>query len=321
MNTGTDLKPKVSIIGCGSVGMRYAYALIMKGIARSIVITDLDRKKLEGEVLDLSHGAPYVSPVEVVAGEYPDIRNSDLIVITAGKKQSPGQTRLELAKDNVKIYQQIISQVVKYSPAAIILVVTNPVDILSYAAYKFSSKPANQVIGSGTVLDTARFRFLLAQHCKIDPHNVHAYILGEHGDSELAIWSNATIGGFFLKDYCALCGNNHVCHHKEELELIFNEVRDSAYKIIEKKGETSYAIGLSLVRITQAILHNENSILPVSNLINDYLGINNTYLSLPAVVNKNGIREFLRLELVKEEQEALANSAYTINQAISKLGL
>jgi len=317
----SGLKPKVSIIGCGNVGMRYAYALIIKGLARSIVITDMDKKRLEGEVMDLSHGAPYVSPVEIIAGDYSDIKGSDLVVITAGKKQSPGQTRLALAKDNVGVYRQIVSRIVKYAPEAIILVVTNPVDILSYAAYKFSSKPAKEVIGAGTVLDSARFRFLLAQYCKVDPHNVHAYILGEHGDSESAIWSNAAIGGVLFKNYCLSHGDNYTCHYRKDSEKIFSEVRDSAYKIIEKKGETSYGIGLSLVRITQAILHDENAVLPVSSLITDYLDISDVYLSFPAIVNRNGVREVLKLELAGEEQEALKKSAAAIKKAIKEIGL
>lgn len=321
MTKTAELKPKVSIIGCGNVGMRYAYALMMKGLARSIVITDLDKKRLEGEVMDLSHGAPFVSPVEILAGDYPDIKGSDLVVITAGKKQKPGQTRLTLAKDNVEVCRQIVSQIIKYAPSAILLISTNPVDILSYAAYKFSSKPANEIIGSGTVLDTARFRFLLAQHCQIDPHSVHAYILGEHGNSESAIWSNAMIGGVLFNSYCSTCGSNRACRHDEELEDIFFEVRDSAGKIIEKKGETSYGIGLSLLRITQAILHDENAVLPVSSLISDYLDMRDVYLSLPAVVNKNGIREFLKLELTKKEEEALKKSANALREVIKEVGL
>ena len=316
-----ELKPKVSIIGCGNVGMRYAYALIMKGLARSIVITDIDKKRLEGEVMDLSHGAPYVSPVEIIAGDYSDIKGSDLVVITAGKKQKPGQTRIALAKDNVEVCRQIVSQIMKYAPSAIFLVSTNPVDILSYATYKFSSKPAHEVIGSGTVLDTARFRYFLAQHCKIDPHNVHAYILGEHGESESAIWSNATIGGVLFKDYCLACGNKDACHLEEELAEIFSEVRDSAGKIIEKKGETSYGIGLSLVRITQAILHDENAVLPVSSLITDYLDIRDLYLSLPAVIGKKGIREVLKLDFTENEEAALKKSASTLREVIKEVGL
>lgn len=321
MKIMANFKPKVAIIGCGNVGMRYAYALIMQGLARSIVITDMDSKRLEGEVMDLSHGAPYISPVEIIAGDYLQIQDSDLVVITAGKKQKPGQSRLELAKDNVEIYRQIIPQIVKYAPSAILLVVTNPVDVLSFAAYKFSSKPAHEVIGSGTVLDTARFRFLLAKHCKIDSRNAHAYILGEHGDSEFAVWSNAMIGGVLFKTYCPFCKNNHTGCNEGELEGIFTEVKDSAYKIIERKGETSYGIGLSLVRITQAILHDENAVLPVSSLIDHYLGIRDVFLSLPAILNRNGVREILKLELSVQEEKQLKNSAEAIKEVIIKIGL
>ena len=210
-----DLKPKVSIIGCGNVGMRYAYALMIKGIVSKIVIVDIDKKRLEGEVMDLSHGAPYISPVEVVAGDYKDITGSDLVVITAGKKQKPGQSRIELARDNVDVYRNIIPQVMKYAPEAIILVVTNPVDVLSYAAYKFSGKPIKKVIGSGTVLDSARFRFLIAKHCNVDARNIHAYILGEHGDTEFPVWSKAMIGGVLFSDYCGVCGNRKNCKHEQ----------------------------------------------------------------------------------------------------------
>lgn len=315
------LKPKVAIIGCGNVGMRYAYALIMRGLARSLVIIDRDHSRLEGEVMDLSHGAPYIRPVEITAGDYPDIKDADLVVITAGKKQKPGQTRLELVKDNVEVYRQIVPQVVKYAPSAVLLAVTNPVDVLAYAAYKFSSKPAKEVIGSGTVLDTARFRFLLADHCKIDPRNVHAYILGEHGDSEFAGWSNAVFGGVPFKKYCAACDGHHHCHPEEELEEIFAQVRDSAYKIIEKKGETSYGIGLSLVRITEAILHDENAVLPVSSFIDGYLGVSDVYLSLPAVVNKNGVRQLLQPAFSQREEKQFRDSAQAVKEAIKKAGL
>jgi L-lactate dehydrogenase len=315
------LSPKVSIIGCGNVGLRYAYALIIKGLARQIVLYDLDRKRLEGEVEDLSHGAPYVSPVKITSGDYPEMKNSDLVVITAGKKQKPGQSRMDLLKDNVEIYKRIIPQVMKYTAEAIFLIVTNPVDILSYAAYKLSKKPAKEVLGSGTVLDTARFRFLLSQHCQVDPRNIHAYILGEHGDSEFAVWSKAMIGGVLFNDYCFICKNRHKCRMQGELEKIFQEVKNSAYKIIEKKGETSYGIGLALVRITQAILHNENAILPISSLVEGYLGINDLYLSLPAVVGKEGRREVLPVALDSREKQALLDSAAVIKKVIKDLKL
>jgi len=316
-----DLKPKISIIGCGNVGMRYAYALIMKGGVRQLVLVDLDKKRLEGEVMDLSHGAPYISPVEIIAGDYSQIKNSDLVVITAGKKQKSGQTRLDLVKDNVELYRKIIPEIVKYASSAILLIVSNPVDVLSYAAYKFSSKPKEKVIGSGTVLDTARFRFLLSKHCNVDPRNIHAYILGEHGDSEFPVWSRAMIGGVLFKDYCYICKKSATCQHDKELNKVFTEVKDSAYEIIERKRETSYGIGLALVRITQAIINDENAILPVSSLVENYLGIDDVYLSLPSVINKEGVREVLKIELNPQEKQAFKNSADAIKKVIRETGL
>jgi L-lactate dehydrogenase len=316
-----ELEPKVSIIGCGNVGMRYAYALMLKGVVRQIVLVDVDKNRLEGEVVDLSHGAPYISPVEIIAGDYPDIKNSDLVVITAGRKNRPGQTRLDLAKDNVELYRKIIPEIVKYASSSILLIVTNPVDVLSYTAYKLSSKPANKVIGSGTVLDTARFRFLLGRQCEVDSRNIHAYILGEHGDSEFPVWSRAMIGGVLFKDYCPICKKSSTCQCDKELDNIFIEVRDSGYKIIERKQETSYGIGLALVRITEAIINDEKSILPVSSLVEDYLGINDVYLSLPAVIDKEGVREVLKIELDPEEKQAFKKSADAIRRVIKETGL
>lgn len=321
-NSGKDLKPKVSIIGCGNVGMRYAYALMIKGLARQIVLVDVDKKRLEGEVMDLSHSAPYISPVEIIAGDYPSLKKSELVVITAGRKQQAGQSRIDLVKNNVRLYRKIIPEIVKYAPSAILLVVTNPVDVLSYAAYKFSSKPAKKVIGSGTVLDSARFRFLISRYCRVDPRNIHAYILGEHGDSEFAVWSKAMVGGVLFKDYCRICNKKNVCqHYNKESAKIFTEVRDSAYKIIERKQETSYGIGLALVRITQAIINDENAVLPVSSLVDNYLGINDLYLSLPSVVNRQGVREVLKIELSAEEQELFKHSAKTLKNIIKNIKL
>lgn len=317
----SELFPKISIIGCGNVGMRYAYALMIKGIARKIVLVDLDRKRLGGEVIDLSHSTPFTSPVDIIAGDYSDIVDSNLVVITAGKKQKAGQPRLDVAKDNVGLFEVIVPEIFKYAPSAIYLIVSNPVDILSYATYKFSKKNAKEILGSGTLLDSARFKFLLGKHCKVDPRNVHAYILGEHGDTEVPIWSKAMLGGVSLGDYCPICENYDKCNREEELNKIFEEVRDSAYEIIERKGETSYGIGLSLVRITQAILNNENSILPVSCYIDDYIDINDVYLSLPAIINNGGVRDILRLELNQEEQEKLRLSAQTLKIILKDVGL
>lgn len=311
-------KPKISIIGAGNVGIRYVYSLMIAGLARSIRIIDLDRKRVEGEVMDLASCMPFVSPVEVAYGDYPDLKDSDIIILTAGAKQKPGQTRLELVKQNVAIFKNIIPSIMKYAPDSIFLIVTNPVDVLSYAAYKISGKPWHRVIGSGTVLDTARLRFLLAKHCNIDARNIHAYILGEHGDSEFPAWSGATIGGVFFGEYCAVCKK---CNPKDTLEKIFTEVRDFAYKVIEKKGETSYGIGLALTRITSAIIKDENSILPVSSLVNDYYAVSDVYMSVPAVVNKNGIREQLSLNLNEREAASFKKSSEIIKSVIKDCGL
>lgn len=317
----SELFPKISIIGCGNVGMRYTYALMIKGIARKIVLVDLDTKRIGGEVIDLSHSTPFTSPVEIIAGDYSDIVDSNLVVITAGKKQKAGQTRLDVAKDNVSLFEVMVPEIYKYAPSAIYLIVSNPVDILSYATYKFSKKNVREIIGSGTVLDSARFKFLLGKHCKVDPRNVHAYILGEHGDTEVPVWSKAMLGGVSLEDYCPICENYNKCNREEELNKIFEEVRDSAYEIIERKGETSYGIGLSLVRITQAILNNENSILPVSCYIDDYIDISDVYMSLPAVINNEGVRDILKLELNQEEQKKLKLSAQTLKNVLNEVGL
>lgn len=315
------LKPKISIIGCGNVGMRYAYALVIKGLAREIILVDRDLKKTQGEATDLSHGAPFVSPVEIRAGDYAETADSDIVVVTAGSKQKPGQTRVELVKDNAEIFKKIIPQLVKYAPKALIVVVSNPVDVLSYVAFKISGKPSSEVIGSGTVLDSSRFRMELAKHCAIDPHNIHAYILGEHGDSEFPVWSKAMIGGMLFADYCPLCAHKNGCDHERVLDRIFTDVRDSAYKIIELKGETSYGIGLAASRITQAILRDENAILPVSSLVNGYFGIQDVYLSLPAVVNREGVREILRIGLNEDEERQFRASADAVKKVIKETGI
>ncbi|MCL2335586.1 MAG: L-lactate dehydrogenase [Endomicrobia bacterium] len=315
----SKLSPKVSIIGCGNVGMRYAYSMIIKGAARELVLVDYNKKKAEGEAMDLSHGAPYVSPVKIYAGDYKDTANSDLVVITAGRGQKPGETRIDLVKGNAEILKSIVPQAVKYSPKAIILVASNPVDILSYITYRISGKPANEVIGSGTVLDSARFRYLLGKHCNIDSRSIHALILGEHGDTEFPMWSSAMIGGVLFKDYCKAC-NKCGKDKKEILEEIFEDVRDSAYEIIEKKGETSYGIGLSLTKISNAVLKDENSILPVSSLLENYHGVSNLYLSIPAVVHKTGIRQILKVDFNETELKAFRNSAQEVKKVIKASG-
>jgi len=317
----SGINSKISIIGCGNVGMTYAYAGVIKAIARDFVLVDLDKERIEGEVMDLNHTAPFTKTINIKDGDYSDISGSDLIVITAGKNQDPGQTRLDIAEGNTELFKNdIIPKIYKYAPEAIYLIVTNPVDILSYVTYKVSGKDFHKIIGSGTTLDTARLRFRLSEHCEVDPRNVHAYILGEHGDTESPIWSRAMIGGLLFEDYCRLCNKRDLCNREKQIEEIFKKVKNSAYKIIDKKGETSYGIGLSLVRISQAIINNENAILPVSCLVNNYLGIDDVYFSLPRVLNKNGVRETLKLELSSEEEENLKHSANTLKDVLEKVG-
>lgn len=315
------LSPKVSIIGCGNVGIRYAYALMINGCAREITLVDYFKDKAEGEAMDLSHGAPFTPAVTVNFGGYEDITNSDLVVVTAGKKQKQGQTRIDLLKDNVNLFKSIIPEIMKYAPNAILLIASNPVDILTYATYKISAKPATEVIGSGTLLDSARFRYEIAKHCKIDSRSIHGYILGEHGDSEFPVWSKAYVGGVNLENYCMLCDNKKNCDHKAMLNKIFNNVKNSAYTIIEKKGETSYGIGLALTRITEAILLNENSVLPVSVLVDNLYGVNDVYLSLPAVVNKKGIRQVQQIEFNDTEKQAFVNSANILKSLLKEIGI
>ncbi len=313
-------KPKVSIIGAGNVGTRYAYALVIRGLARHVVLIDINRNRADGEAMDLAHGAPYYNPVLIEAGDYPAMADSDLVVITAGRNQRPGETRLDLTRDNAKIFKDLIPLCVKHAPAAKFLVATNPVDVLSQVAYKLSGKPAAEVMGAGTVLDSARFRYLLGTHCGVDPRNVHGYILGEHGDTEFPAWSSAMIGGVPIQAYCYTCGHAPDCQSKEVLGGIFGQVRDAANQIISRKGETSYGIGLALARITSAILNDENTILPVSTLMQDFYGVSDVYLSMPALVNKDGVRRVVNLQLTSAEQDQFRASAATVRkvfQAIS----
>jgi L-lactate dehydrogenase len=318
-----NLKPKIAVIGGGNVGVRYAYGLLIRGVGREIVIVDLDRKRVEGEVADLSHGMSYApGPIHITSGDYKDIQGSELVVITAGKKQKAGQTRMDVAKDNVAVFREIIPEITKYAPEAIFLVVSNPLDVMTYAAYKISGKPSSEVIGSGTVLDSARFRYLLASECMVDTRNIHAYILGEHGDTEFPVWSKAMIGGMLFNDYCRdYCDKRKTCNVGLHRQQIVDNVKNSAYSIIEKKGETSYGIGLSLGRITQAIINNENAILPVSVHMEGFYGLKDCYLSLPSIVNKKGIREVLILKLDDEERDKLEYSAAAIKKVINETGL
>ena len=314
-----SLKPKVSIIGAGNVGSTFAFALMISGLAREIIIIDENEQKARGEVMDLTHGLSFAPPTFIHSTDYDGCTDSDIVVITAGARQKPGQTRLELVQTNADIFIKIIPKIIKYAKDAIILVVTNPVDILTYVTLKVSGFPSSRVIGSGTVLDTSRFRYLISEFYDVDPRNVHAYIIGEHGDTELSVWSNADIGGMRIENFPSTSKGISDREHKNRLHNLFEEVRDSAYKIIETKGATYYAIALALVRITEAILRDENSVLPVSTLVNEYYGVDDVCLSLPSIVNRKGVKQFLRLELSQKEQDKFKHSADTLKDIIKSI--
>ena len=309
---------RVVVIGAGNVGATYAYALLISGLVSEIVVLDRDEARLRGHVMDLNHGVSFVRPVIVRAGDYEDGREADLIVITAGAAQKVGETRLDLVHRNVGIFKEIIPQIMATGTNAPFLIATNPVDVMTYAALKLSGLPKNRVIGSGTVLDTARFRYLLSEHCQIDPSNVHAYIIGEHGDSEVPVWSLANIAGMRFSEYCPVCGKNCGPLRKQQ---IFEEVKNAAYEIIKGKGSTYYAIGLALVQITEAILRNEFSVLTVSSLLEGEYGINDVCLSLPSVVCREGISKRIDLKLSAEEEEQLRQSAEVIKAVCKEIDL
>ena len=313
------IRSKVAIVGAGNVGSTFAFSLMMSGIVREIVLIDIDEKRAKGECMDLNHGASFVPPVNIYSAGYEASEGAGVVVITAGAKQKPGQSRIDLVQANAEIFKDIIPKIVKFAENATLLVVSNPTDILTYVTLKISSLPSNRVIGSGTVLDSSRFRYLISEHCNVDPRNVHAYIIGEHGDSELPVWSHANIGGMVLAEYCPTCDRH--CDYKKELGEIFEEVKNAAYKIIEAKGATYYAIGLALVKIVGSILRDENSVLPISTLIDDYYGVNDVCLSIPSIVNRNGVQKFLRLELSPTEQKQFRDSARTLKTIIKELKL
>ncbi|MCY6356513.1 L-lactate dehydrogenase [Clostridium sp. ZS2-4] len=309
-------KTKISIIGAGFVGATTAYALMMSGFASEIVIVDINKDKAVGEALDLAHGVSFVNPVNIYPGNYTDLKNSDIIIITAGAAQKPGETRLDLVNRNFNIFKTIIPEITKYSPNSILLVVSNPVDVLTYITYKLSGFPKERVIGSGTVLDTSRFKYLLSEHFDIDPRNIHTYIMGEHGDSEIATWSLTSVAGMNVNTYCS-----KVCSKCKGLSKykILEDVKEAAYEVIEKKGATYFAIGLAITRIVEAILRDENSILTVSTLLEGQYGINDIYLGAPSIVGASGIKKILEVPLNNEELQQLMLSANTIKEYTNKL--
>lgn len=300
-------KTKIVIIGVGAVGATTAYTLLLRERADELVLIDANKGKAKGDAIDMNHGLPFLGKTKVWAGEYEDCRNASIIVITAGAAQRPGETRVDLLKRNVGIFESIMTEVLKYNKDGILLIASNPVDIMSYFSWRKSQWPVQRIIGSGTLLDSSRFRYLIGEEIGIDPRSVHAHIIGEHGDSELPVWSLANIAG------------TRIPFDEETKERIFTNTRDAAYEIISAKGATYYAIALALDRICTAILRDEGAVLNVSTLLQDYHGVSNVYLGVPCVVDRSGVREVLKLEISELEREQLHRSAQKMKELIESI--
>ncbi len=298
---------KVVIIGCGNVGMSYAYALLnQKTNVQELALIDLDTKRIEGEVMDLNHCLAFApSKIKITVGSYADCKDANIICIAAGANQNPGETRMDLINKNSKIFKKIITEVMNNGFKGIFLIATNPLDIMTYLTWKYSNLSHNKIIGSGTSLDTARLRYMIGSELDINPKNIHAYVMGEHGDSEFVAWSNARVGLQSIDEYL----------NKEEMGKICLDVKEAAYEIINRKGATYYGIGMCLVRITNAILGDENSVITVSS----YDSTNDIFIGGPSIINKDGLRERIYLKLNEEEENKMINSINVIKEAISKV--
>ena len=313
----SSVNRKVVVVGAGAVGATFGYALAQSGVADEIVLVDQNADLARGQALDLAHGQPFFSTVSIRVGDAVDYADAQVIVITAGTAQRPGETRLDLLHRNAAIIRQIAEDITAQNSSAVVLVTTNPVDVLTYVAQQQLGERRGCVIGSGTVLDSARFRYLLSRHCDVDVHNVHAYILGEHGDSELAAWSMTHVAGMPIKDYCPLCGR---CDNwSAERDRLEQEVRNSAYHIIDYKGATCFGVGMALVRIVKAVLRNEHSVLTVSTRLDGEFNIRDVCLSVPCVVAAQGVCKIVEPKLTDEERASLSSSAATLREAIAQL--
>ncbi|OQV10383.1 hypothetical protein CLAIMM_14395 [Cladophialophora immunda] len=312
------LKPvKVAVVGVGNVGSSTAYGLLLSGLAAEIVLVDSNQKKAEGEAMDLNHAVPFSHQTHIRCGEYADCANASIVIITAGLNQKPGQTRMDLVQSNVTIFQELVPRIVQYAPETILVVATNPVDVLTYTTWKLSGFPIHRVIGSGTTLDTARFRFELGKFYEIDPQSVHADIIGEHGDSELPVWSLASISGMHLKDYCQ---QSSLEYDNDAMRQCFLATKNAAYDIIQRKGWTDKGVATGLVRIVETILRDEDTLLTVSTVRN-YPEIGYTAFSVPSKVTRDGAFQTFELQLDAEETEQLRKSAESISSVIRSLNL
>jgi L-lactate dehydrogenase len=314
----TERAAKVGIIGAGSVGATIAYAAMIRGVARQISLFDIAKAKVHAEVLDLNHGMLFVPPGTVEGSDDIEVlRGSDVVVMTAGAKQSPGQTRMDLATANAGICAKLLPEVMRVAPDALLLLITNPVDVMTQVALKLTGLPWERVIGSGTVLDSSRFRYLLARHCRVAVQNVHAYIAGEHGDSEIPLWSSASIGSIPLSQWAVKGHGRLTAADKDE---IVHNVKDAAEQIIQGKGATNYAIGLAVTNILEALLHDEQRVLPLSGLLHGFRGLEDVCLSLPRIVGRKGIEPPLPIPMTVDEEAGLHQSAERIRSVVKGLG-
>jgi L-lactate dehydrogenase len=313
----TPIKPrKVGLIGTGMVGMSFAYSLIQRSLASELVLIDIDHERAVGEAMDLNHGLSFVRPMEIFAGDYSDLADANVIIITAGPNQKPGETRLDLLQRNADIIRTIIPRVVEVNRDAVIIIATNPVDIMTHVAVQMAGLPTGKVIGSGTILDTARFRYLLGEYYQVDPRSIHAYIVGEHGDSELALWSLANIAGVRLKDFVGAQGQQY---DDATMDDILTKTRMAAYEIIERKRATYYAIGLGLLIITEAIMRDQHTVLTVSSPMNGCYGIDDMSISMPTIVGQEGAEQVLTLPISDAELAAFQQSAQTLTERLMQI--
>lgn len=312
-------KGKITIIGAGAVGATTAYTIMLSGLVSEIVLIDINRDKAEGDALDMNHGISFVSPVRIAAGNYQDIKGSDMVIITAGASQEPHERRTDLLRRNAKILENILGQVVRYcNNDTILMIVTNPVDILTYITYKISGFSKNHVFGSGTVLDTSRLKYLLSEYANVDVRNMHTYIIGEHGDSEVAAWSATSIAGMDIENFCGASG---ICDSPQvSRSELYENVKNSAYEIIQKKGATFYAVALAVRRIAESIIGNEKSILTVSSLLEGEYGIRDMCLSVPTVVSSEGAERVLEIKFSDEEIDGLRKSAEKLKELAKEIG-
>jgi len=309
---------KCSIIGCGNVGATTAYALMTSGLFTDIILIDINKKRAQGEADDISHGIPFNSPVEVRAGNYTDITDSGITIITAGVSQRPGETRIDLVQRNTTVFSDIIDNICKVNYKGILLIVTNPVDILTYVTIALSKLPYNRILGSGTVLDTARLKQAMGEKLGVDARNIHTFVIGEHGDSELPVWSSANVSGIDIASYCNECSKDY---NSMDFESVFENIRDAAYSIIESKGATYYAIAESVKRIVKAIVRDERTILPISAFLNGQYGIYDVCMGVPCIVGANGIEQILEIPLNSEEKKQLLRSATILKETIKNINL